>query len=246
MRIEEATPVAVTDLWQSIESGVRQARSLEHAAQEMAQALHLRFDESIALARIFFTVRFEELPTTNQNFVRSLAEGSDAGSDLKDTTPVLSLLGTHGDQEEWNDPHRSQGHLGIPLISSAFVGAIPMISRLLRELGVPLDWIDSHDPSAIQKTLGDAASLFFVENASQAIDDQGRKIIAAQDFVSGYKIQSVFGIGGAYSGGDILVTVVFSHDRFGRQKAEQFLPLVTLFKSNTERLVAEGRAFAAS
>jgi hypothetical protein len=42
----------------------------------------------------------------------------------------------------------------------------------------------------------------------------------------------------------MLVTVVFSHDRFGRDRAEQFLPLVTLFKSNTDGLVAEGRTFA--
>jgi len=246
MRIDEATPVSVTDLWQSIESEVREARCLAQAAKEMARALHVRFDESVALARVFFTVRFDALPDANREFVRSLAEGAGASSALKNTTPVLSLLGTHGDQEEWNDPQRSQGHLGIPLISSAFVGAIPMISRLLRELGVPLDWIDSHDPSAIQKTLGDAASLFFVEDASQATDDQGRKIIAAQDFVSGYKIRSVFGIGGAYAGGDILVTVVFSHDRFRREQAEQFLPLITLFKSNTERFVTEGQTFATS
>jgi hypothetical protein len=218
VRIDAATPVAVTDLWQGIESGVRQARSLENAAQEMARALHLRFDESIALARVFSTVRFDSLPAAN--------------------------LGSHGDQEEWCDPRKSQGHLGIPLISSDFVGAIPMISRLLRELGVPLDWIDTHDPSAMQKTLGDSASLFFVEDASQATDEQGRKIIAAGDFVSGYKIRSVFGIGGAYSSGAMLVTVAFSHDLFGRENAEQFLPLVTLFKSNTEALVAEGRIFA--
>ena len=243
MRINEATPVAVTNLWQSIESGVRGAGSLEEAAQEMTRAFHLGFDESIALARVFFTVPFASLPAANQAFVRTLADSSGAGADLKESTPVLSLLGSHGDQEGWNDPRNSQGHLGIPLISSGFVGAIPMISRLLRELGVPLDWIDTHDPSAIQKTLGDSASLFFVGDASHATDDQGRKIIAATDFVSGYKIQSVFGIGGAYSRGEMLVTVVFSHDRFGREKAEQFLPLVSLFKSNTETLVAEGRTF---
>jgi hypothetical protein len=244
MRIDEATPVAVTDLWQGIESGVRQSGSLESAAQEMARALHLRFDESIALARVFSTVRFDSLPAANREFVRGLADSSESGADLKETTPVLSLLGSHGDQEEWCDPRKSQGHLGIPLISTTFVGAIPMISRLLRELGVPIDWIDTHDPSAIHKTLGDSTSLFFVEDASQATDDQGRKIIAAQDFVAGYKIRSVFGIGGAYSGGEMLVTVVFSHDRFGRERAEQFLPLVTLFKSNTETLVSEGRIFA--
>jgi len=34
----------------------------------------------------------------------------------------------------------------------------------VREAGA-LDWIDTHDASAIQKPLGDAASLFFVEDA---------------------------------------------------------------------------------
>jgi hypothetical protein len=244
MRIDAATPVAITDLWQGIESGVRQATSLENAAQEMARTLHLRFEKSIALARVFSTVRFDSLPAANRDFVRRLAVSSGADAELKDTTPVLSLLGSHGNQEEWCDPRKSQGHLGIPLISSAFVGAIPMIWRLLRELGVPIAWIDTHDPSAIQKTLGDSTSLFFVEDASQATDEQQRKIIAAEDFVSGYKIRSVFGIGGAYSSGEMLVTVAFSHDLFGRESAEQFLPLVTLFKSNTEALVAEGRIFA--
>jgi hypothetical protein len=118
-----------------------------------------------------------------------------------------------------------------------------MISRLLRELNVPLDWIDTHDAAVIQKTLGESSSLFFVDDASSATDDQGRKIIASQDFVDDYKIQSVFGIGGAYSGGEILIMVVFNHDGFGRESAEQFVPLVTLFKSNTERLVAQRRIF---
>jgi len=129
------------------------------------------------------------------------------------------------------------------LISTRFVAAIPMISRLLRELGVPLDWIDTHDAAVIQKTLGESSSLFFVDDARTATDDEGRKIIADQDFVADDAIQSVFGIGGAYSGGEILVAVVFNHDRFERENAEQFLPLVSLFKSNTERLVAQRRIF---
>lgn len=196
----------------------------------------------MALARVFTTVRFESLPQSSQEFVSELAASADA--ELHAETPVLSLLGTHGDQESWKDRRRSEGHVGIPLISSAFVGAIPMISRLLKELGVPLDWIDSHDAAVIEKTLGDSESLFFVDDASEATDDQGRKIIAAQDFVTGYKIQSVFGIGGAYAGGQILVVVVFNHDRLDRVVAEHFLPLATLFKSNTEGLVAEGRIFS--
>jgi hypothetical protein len=244
MRIGEATPVAITDLWGRVEPRVRGAGNLAAAAQELAKELHLRFEASVALVRVFFTVPFGSLPEDRQEFVRGLARPSGSVADLKSTTPVLSLIGTHGDEEDWNDLGKSRGHLGIPLISSQFVGAIPMISRLLREMGVPLDWIDTHDAAEIQKTLGESSSLFFVDDAGAATDDQGRKIIAAQDFVAGFKIQSVFGIGGAYSGGEILVTVVFNHDHFGRENAEQFLPLVTLFKSNTERLVAQRRIFA--
>ena len=243
MRIAQATPVAITNLWGSVESRVRGAGSIEEAADEFAKGLHLRFEESVALTRVFFTVRFGSLPEERQDFVRALARPSGAVMDLKSTTPVLSLVGSYGDQEDWKDLHKSRGHLGIPLISSDFVASIPMISRLLRELGVPLDWIDTHDSSVIQKTLGESSSLFFVDDAGQAIDDRGRKIIAAEDFVSSYRIQSVFGIGGAYSDGEILVMVVFNHDRFGRESAEQFLPLATLFKSNTERLVAQRRIF---
>jgi hypothetical protein len=243
MRIGEATPVAITDLWGSVEDRVRGAKSVEEAAQELAKALHLRFEDSVALARVFFTVRFGSLPEDRQEFVREVARPSGAVMELKSTTPVLSLVGTHGDEEDWDDLRKSRGHLGIPLISTEFVKAIPMISRLLRELEVPLDWIDTHDASVIQKTLGESSSLFFVDDAGHATDDQGRKIIVDEDFVASYKIQSVFGIGGAYSGGEILVTVVFNPDRFGRESAEQFLPLATLFKSNTERLVAQRRIF---
>ncbi len=100
-------------------------------------------------------------------------------------------MGTHGQEGNWNDRHKSQGHVGMPLISSAFVGAIPMISRLLKEPGVPLDWIDSHDSQIIKKAVGKSAGLSLVDNAAQATDNEGRKIIAVQDFASKYDVKSV-------------------------------------------------------
>ncbi len=173
-----------------------------------------------------------------------MAESADAASDLKGTTPVLSLIGTHGQEEDWCDRRKSQGHVGIPLISSAFVGAIPMISRLLNELGIPLDWVDSHDSEIIIETIGSSVGLFFVENAAEATDDQGRNIIAAQDFVSSHNVRSVFGTGGAYSGGQMLVIVAFCRDVFSRATAESFLPLASLFQSKTTALVETGSIFS--
>ena len=119
-----------------------------------------------------------------------------------------------------------------------------MISRLLKELGVPLDWVDGHDSSMIEKTMARSAGLFFVEDASEATDQEGRKIIAAQDFVSQYGVKGVFGIGGAYVGGQMLVLVVFCRDSFQQASAEPFMALTTLFKTKTSSLVGAGKVFA--
>ncbi len=62
---------------------------------------------------------------------------------------VLSLLGTRGEDMRWNDRRNSQGHVGIPLVSADFIDAIPMMSRLLKELGLDLNWIASDDTESI-------------------------------------------------------------------------------------------------
>lgn len=243
MRIEQATSSTVADLWAGVESPIQHSKYLEEAAQALAAALHNRFRESVVLARVFVTVPFDELPTTIKRAVRQLAASASAGSELKATTPVLSLIGTHGQEAEWNDRRKSKGHVGIPLISSSFVDSIPMISRLLKELGIPVDWVDSHGAGVIS-TIGSAAGLFFVDKAATATDHQGRKIIAAQDFVSRHHVGSVFGAGGAYSRGDIIVIIVFCRDEFSRSVAERFLALVSLFISKTTSLTGGKRIFS--
>ena len=244
MKIEQATPAKVTELWAKVEPKVQKSKSLEEASQELANELHTQFSDSVALARVFITVPFGRLPAKNKEFVQKLAESAGAGSQLKADTPVLSLVGTHGQEGDWNDRRKSKGHVGIPLISSAFVGAIPMISRLLKELGVPLNWIDSHDSEIIKKAVGESAGLFFVDNAAQAIDNEGRKIIAAQDFVSKYNVKSVFGSGVAYASGQIVVVVAFCRDAFSRASAEHFPALTSSFKSKTASLVEEQKIFS--
>jgi len=244
MNIEQVTSATVADLWARVESRVEHAAYLEEAAQALATELHARFEESVVLARVFVTVPFDALPPGNKRAVRQLAASVGAEAELQATTPVLSLIGTHGENEEWNDRRKSKGHAGVPLISSSFVDAIPMIARLLRELGVPVEWVDSHDSEMIVNAIGSAAGVFFVEKAASATDHQGRRIISAQDFVSAYRVGSVFGAGGAYSRGDIVVIVVFCRDVFSRTVAERFLALASLFISKTTALVGSMRIFA--
>jgi hypothetical protein len=222
MKIQEATSDTIIEFWSEVEPSVKQSHSLEAAAQAVAVALHTQYEESVVLARVYLTTPLGALPQTNKDFVQKLSESAGAAENLKTGTPVLSLIGTHGQEADWCDRRNSKGHVGIPLISSAFVGAIPMISRMLGEFGVPMGFLDSHDTGIIVENIGSAAGLFFVEDAAEATDSKGRKIIAMQDFVSDYSVRSVFGIGGAYDGGQLLVVVVFCRDAFSRITAEHF------------------------
>ncbi|MFQ5709913.1 MAG: hypothetical protein ACE5HO_20855 [bacterium] len=243
MKIEQATSTTITQLWADALPRIKQAQYLEQAAQTLAEALHTQFSDSVVVARIFLTVPFGDLPKSNKEFVQNLTNSAGAADTLTTACPVLSLIGTHGQEADWCDRRKSKGHVGIPLISADFVGAIPMISRLLKEFGVPLDFLDSHDPDVLIETIGKKTGLFFVEDAAKATDAQGRKIIAAQDFVSDHNVKSVFGIGGAYDNGRLFVIVVFCRDAFSRTTAEDFLTLATLFQSQTNGLASSGNIF---
>jgi hypothetical protein len=241
MKFEQATGATIAELWSTVEPRVALATSLEDAAQALATALYTQFAESAILARVYVTVPFSALPAPTRAFVQALPGAAVA---LTGTTPVLSLIGTQGQKVDWNDRRKSRQHGAIPLISADFVDGIPMIARLLRELGVPLDWIDSHDAQRLVTSIGSTAGLFYVEDAVRAVDDRGRKVIPAVDFIFAYNVKSVFGTGGAYCGGEMLVVVIFCRDRVARITAEIFLPLVDLLKGKTASLVAPEKVFA--
>ena len=246
MKIDRATESTIRELWSGIESRVRGATSLEEGAQALATELYTQFAESVVLARVFLTVRLDGLPGDVRAFVENLARSAGKTGPLHGLLPVLSLVGTRGQEAAWNARRSSRGHQAIPLMSAAFVGAIPMISRLFREIGVPLTWIDSDDAQLIATAVGHSGGLFFVPEAESAVDDHGRKIIAAQDFVSAHGVKTVFGTGGAYARGQLLVIVVFCRDRVARTTAERFLALTDLFKGQTASLVQAGKVFAAA
>jgi hypothetical protein len=241
MKISDATDSTIAELRGRLEASATSASVLEDAAQETVNALREHFADSVTLARAFVTVPFSELPSSNQQFVRNLA--SDA-PELGPATPVLSLVGSSGSQANWCDRRKSEGHVGIPLVSSSFVGAIPMISRLLKELGIPLNRVDTWDSDIIIKTIGRSAGVFYVSDAANSVDQEGRKVIAAQDFVAEHSIKSVFGFGGAYLDGKILVIVLFCQEFVDRSSAEQLSTLVDQFKVRTDALAQSGAIFS--
>ncbi|MBN1472891.1 MAG: hypothetical protein JW925_14040 [Syntrophaceae bacterium] len=220
---------------------------LEKAAQTYTHILYETFRESIVLARFFATIPYSELPEENQAFVTNLAQSAGIHNLIQPKTLVLSLLGTSGDRNEWNDRRLSKGHVGIPLASVDFIDAIPMMSRLLKQLGLGLDWINSNDTALVLKTVGNLSGVFYVHNARTEEDNQGRLIIAAQDFVQAENVETVFGIGGGYLGSSMFfTTIIFVREPIDRQNIERFLLQSNKFKTATMQLVSRNQIFDTS
>ncbi|OGV59140.1 MAG: hypothetical protein A2X49_02270 [Lentisphaerae bacterium GWF2_52_8] len=244
-KYSNANFLVLNSLKAKIEEKLHKCATLEEAAQNFLSVLYDEFAASTILIRLFATVRFKNLPAQNQDFVSALAKAKGVFPLINEKTPVLSLLGSRGRMAKWNDRRKSAGHVGIPLVSKDFLDSIPMMSRLLKELGVEINWIDAGDTKIVVKTRGNAAGVFFVLDATSAEDSQGRKIISAQDFVEEYNIKTVFGFGGEYGVCDTFITtIIFTDETIDKSQAEQFMFLINMFKSATTSLALKGRIFA--
>lgn len=244
---------SITDLGKSeflalerrLQKAVHGAATLEHAAQRYVETVYAALEGSLALLRLFVTVPYRELPAGNRAFVDALVAGAGARDALGEDTLVLSLLGTAGVEPAWCDRRQSSGHVGIPLLSQEFVAEIPMIARMLKQLGVTLDWLDSHDEAVVGKTFGIQSGVFYVPEAATAVDGRGRKIISAQDFVARYGIETVYGLGGGYVETPVFAAIIgFCRERVEREQVERLRPHVARFKAETVGLVARGSIFA--
>lgn len=219
--------------------------SLEAAAQQYTKSVYEALSDSLVLLRVFATVRLGDLPAANRGFVAKLGASAGASDELTDETLVLSLLGTSGVEPAWCVRGNSQGHVGIPLVSHSFVAQIPMIARMLKQLGVDLEWVDRKDTAIVGKTFGIQSGTFYVADAATAVDSKKRKIIAAQEFVNRYGIKTVYGIGGGYVGTPVYVTIIgFCRDFVEPEQVEGFRAHIGRFKAETEHLAKQGRIFA--
>ncbi len=227
----------VDRLSSQIEEKISNSSSIEQAAQIMMETLYEKFRESIVLIRLFVTFRKQNLPAEIQTFASDLAKT--ANLDLAPETFILTLMGTAGKERDWMVRTKSQGHLGIPLATADFVSAIPMMSALLEQLGFKLGWIRG-EPHIVAEHMGSLAGTFYVEDAASGMDSKGRKIIAAQDFVSKYGVKTVFGVGGGYTLTDrFLTTIWFLNERIDKSRAVWFQTLANVFKLSTQDFIKD-------
>jgi len=228
---------------QALDARLSGQGTLEEAAQAFVETLYQEFDGDSVLVRLYCTIAHADLPDQYRTFVHGVAEDNGVTERLIEGTPVLSLLGSVGKEAGWCDARKSHGHLGIPLVSSAFVDAIPMVSRLLQQMGIGIDWIDRADLRSAIPGAAKLSGFFYVPNAANEKDSRGRYVIPAQDFVEDYGIKTVFGVGAAYGGGHMAVAIVFATSPVTVAGARQLQTLIDAFVSSTTSLVGSGALF---
>jgi hypothetical protein len=236
---------ALSDVtWPQVESlreavGPKDAPSVEAAAETFVKAFSVAFSD-VALARLFIVLPVARVPAREADFAARFA-----GDDPRfgPTTRVLTLLGTGGREAAWNERRLSRGHLCIPLIDRAFIEAAPMIAKLLADIDVDLGGFDDGRPIATRKLIGGKNGMFYVPDATTAMDAQGRYVIADRTFVERYAIRTVFGMGGAYVDGTLVTSLIFSTEKIPQLIVDRFPSLISNFKMATAKLVEERRIF---
>jgi hypothetical protein len=211
-------------------------------AQAFVSGFAARFP-SVALARLFIVMPFERLPPFDQRSAKRLVEGD---RELRQDTPVLSLLGSAGHKPAFLGRLESRGHLAIPLLDRAFVQSIPMVTQLLVDLDVDLEALDEGRPIVTRRMLGGHNAAFYVADARTARDERGRAIIPAQDFVEAHGIATVFGMGGAYVDGTLVAAVLFCQEHLDKLRVERFQSFISTFKMATAQLLQAGKIYPSS
>lgn len=203
------------------------APTLEASAQRVCRFL---YDElhgpdgkrACALVRCYKTHPYGALEPDLQSFARDLLGTETPRSTMK----CLTLMATVGQNAGWNSRQLSRGHRAVPLPSPEIVEKAPMISQLIKELGLELNTVLQPSPDVVRELAGKRHGVFHVENALGS-----PYIPAQQEFVVRFGIRSVLGFGGMLTVGDLFAVILFATVHVPSHVADRFKPLALDVKS---------------
>jgi len=163
--------------------------------------------------RFFKTHAYEDLDDELKVFALNMLDGSTPVPEMK----CFTLLGTVGENEEWNQRGASKGHQAIPLPSEEVIHQIPMMRNLIKQFGLDVRSVVKPDPALLLDMEQKSYGVFLVPKAL------GSPYIPAQkEFVVPYKIKSVMGFGGMLPTLDIFVIIMFLRVPVSREIADLF------------------------
>ncbi|MBC7839579.1 MAG: response regulator [Nitrospiraceae bacterium] len=215
--------------------------SMEETANRMVRYLYDSLvvketgKRSCALARLFVTQPYGMLDDELQTLARKMLGGAPESPAPK----CLVLLGTAGDQPEWNARQQSMGHQVIPLPSEQVVSSIPMISQLISQLGVDVSHVLQPTPDMMLAVEQKTYNVFHVPEAV------GSPYIPAQNaFVIPFQIKSVLGFGGLLPSGELFALILFSRTYISQDTATLFKPYALAVKAAFLPFDRDGAIFA--
>jgi hypothetical protein len=213
----------ITELGSVLRKVGNGAMSMEDVANRVVRYLYQNLVDSdtgapsCALVRFFKTHPYADLESELRDFARGMLHDQSAATP---TMKCLTLLATAGEKSEWNSRNASAAHKAIPLASPEILSMAPMISSLLRQLGVEVEALLRPSPGLLVEPEPTSFNVFYVPEAKESsyIPDQ-------EDFVKPLGIASVLGFGGMLPTGDIFVVILFSKVPIPRETAELFRTL---------------------
>jgi hypothetical protein len=233
----------VAALRSRVEDELKVQASFQEASQKFIDVLYEELKSSAVLFRLFATVELEKLPEKEKDFALALARARGFLPELQPKTPVVTLLGSRGKLPQWNHRLRSERHLAIPLTSASFIKTIPMVSRLMGDMGTGLPWVQRQEKNMIVTSMGQMARVLYVEDALEARTGDGFDVIPDRSFVVENGVRTVLALGGAYLNGTIVAVVLFTSELIPQDRVEKLLPVVHGFKTATMKAVMQGRIF---
>ncbi len=242
-RIASYSVEDVSALRARVESELKVFASFQQASQRFTDILYEELSPSAVLFRVFATVDYEKLPEKERDFVLELGRSREFLDELKSKTRVVTLLGSRGKRPSWNQRHRSERHLAIPLVTASFIKTIPMVSRLMGDMGTGLDWVQKQDQNMMVTSMGKMARVLYVEDALETRTGDGFEVIPDRSFVEENGVRTVLALGGAYLNGTIVAVVLFTNERVPPDRVEKLLPVVHSFKIATMKAVMQGVIF---
>jgi len=165
-----------------------------------------------ALVRFYRTIDFVDLEPSLQTYA-ALALGP---GNKRPTMKCLTLMGTAGDVPQWNSRQTSVGHKAIPLTSRAAVERLPMVSRLIRDLGMSVDELVDPPESPSGPEPDVPPNVFYIRRA------ESHPSVPDQDFVSQHGVQSVLAVGGPIDSTDMWTIILFSRVDISPEVARLF------------------------
>lgn len=203
------------------------APTLEISAQRVCRFLYDELrgpdgERACALVRCYKTHAYGDLDPDLQSFARNQLGAETPRSTMK----CLTLMATAGQRPDWNSRHFSRDHRAVPLPSREIVEKAPMISQLIKELGVELKAVLQPMPDVVKDLEGKRHGIFYVQDAL------GSPYIPAQEaFVIRHGIKSVVGFGGMMTLGDLFAVILFATVPVPPKSAERFRTLALDVKS---------------